>query len=89
MDAAKIWITGLVAIVLGGVFLERAVCDESKGLGLHERARPGSYQECVKAGGRIEESHPSRCVIDSGLTFVEPPQGKGGACKDLCGDEPR
>jgi hypothetical protein len=76
----------LVALYLLSLYSHVAVCDESHAPPAQGPGKPRSFKECVQAGGRIQETQPPRCVLDSGLVFVEPPVEQKSACKDLCGD---
>jgi hypothetical protein len=76
----------LVALCLVSLYSQVAVCDERSAPPAQGPGTPRSFKECVQAGGRIQETQPPRCVLDSGLVFVEPPVGQKSTCKDLCGD---
>ena len=76
----------LVAVCLAGGYSPKALSDESHSAGAKDQGNPRSYKECVQAGGRIQETHPARCVLESGLVFVEQGVEQKPVCKDLCGD---
>jgi hypothetical protein len=86
MNVANILTAFGLTVVLAVAGTGRALCEETTGPTSTATKRPHSYQECVGAGGRVQESNPPRCVLDSGLVFVAPPKEQESACKDLCGD---
>ena len=85
MRAIQWFVWGQLCVFVLGVPAAPVFGDEASGA-TKGATLPKSYQECVDSGGRIEETVPARCALESGVVFVEPPQGRGSACKDLCGD---